>query len=242
MTPLSAALAATPATVEETVALLEQIDAFLTEEDGLAWFNRLYLRVTRVVRDRIDAGGFANPPWMARLDVVFARYYFEALAAWESGGRPPGCWRALFSRRGERAIARIQFALAGVNAHINHDLPLALVETMEASGIEPATAGLQYGDYSALNAALAATVDEAKAEWKVRLLGEALPAVSHLEDTMAAWSLTAAREAAWTNAELLWGVRDLPLVAGRYLDVLDGLAAVAGKALLAPVPFSLEIG
>jgi len=69
----------------------------------------------------------------------------------------------------------------------------------------------------------------------VRLLGDALPPFSHLENTLGAWSVEAAREAAWTNAEVLWGIRPLKLLSARYLNTLDGLAAVAGKTLLSPV-------
>lgn len=241
MTNLSAVLAHTPATIDEVVALLEQIEAALPDSDGLTWFNRLYLGVTRAVGERIAAGEFANPAWIGKLDVAFARHYFDAVRTWETGGHPPGCWRALFGRRHDNAIARIQFALAGVNAHINHDLPLALVETMETTGVEPAAGGVPYADYTALNTTLGGMIDSVRDEWMVRLPGDALPAVSHLGDMLATWSLAAAREAAWTNAELLWGVRDIPPVAGRYIDVLDGLATVAGKALLVPVPLPLKI-
>ena len=61
-------------------------------------------------------------------------------------------------------------------------------------------------------------------------------AVSHLEDTVAAWNVAAAREAAWVNAEMLWNVRGLPVLRARYVKTLDGITTVAGKALLVPVP------
>ena len=70
----------------------------------------------------------------------------------------------------------------------------------------------------------------------MRLLGDALPPVSRLEDTLAAWSVFSAREAAWNNAELLWHLADAPLLSGTLLDTLDGLTALAGKTLLVPVP------
>jgi hypothetical protein len=240
MKELEGILARTPQTVDEVISVLEEIEAALPDSDGLSWFNRLYLRVTCAVRDRISAAEFANPSWMGKLDVVFARRYFDALVAFERGARAPGCWRALLSRREDTAVARIQFALAGVNAHINHDLCQALVDTFALDELEPERMAVAYSDYTALNMTLTAMIESVRQEWKVRLLGDPLPAVSHLENTLAAWSLVAAREAAWTNAELLWDVRDFPLAAGRYLDVLDGLSAVAGKALLVPVPFPVE--
>ena len=44
-----------------------------------------------------------------------------------------------------------------------------------------------------------------------------------------------AREAAWANAETLWALRDLPLVAGRYVLALDRTVGFAGLGLLLPV-------
>jgi hypothetical protein len=57
-----------------------------------------------------------------------------------------------------------------------------------------------------------------------------------LDNTLAAWSVSAAREAAWNNAELLWHLADAPLIAAAFLDTLDGLTAVASKTLLVPIP------
>ena len=231
---------ALPATIAEVIEVLRQIDASLADQDGLKWFNHLYLTVTEAVAQAAAAGRFKNTVWMEKLDVQFAGYYFSAVEAWRSGQPVPGCWRALLDRRNDAAIARVQFALAGVNAHINHDLPLALVETFEATGTAPPTATVEYTDYTSLNATLESLIDEERKQLLVRLSGELLPEVTHLGDTLAAWSLTAAREAAWTNSELLWDVREIPLISGRYLHVIDGLATVVGKNLLVPVPLLPE--
>jgi hypothetical protein len=128
------------------------------------------------------------------------------------------------------ALARVQCALAGVNAHINHDLPKAIVRT----GVAPVHGDAHYRDYTALNATLGEQTDRAKAELHVRLLGDLLP-LSELEDTIAAFSVTAAREAAWNNGEMLWALRALPRLSARTVDTLDGMTAVIGKTLLVPV-------
>lgn len=225
-----------PQTVEQVAALLREIDRDLPETDGLLWFNRLYLLISEAVRERLAAGAFHHPGWMAKLEVRFAACYFEALEAWQADRPAPGCWRALFRHREDAAVARAQFALAGVNAHINHDLPMALVDAFVETCSSPQHAATQYEDFTSLHDVLAGLIDQVRREWLVRLSGDALPPAAHVGNTLAAWSLKAAREAAWTNAELLWDVREIPLIAGRRLDVIDGLATVAGKAMLVPAP------
>jgi hypothetical protein len=228
---LLAAVQDAPQSVDEVIRTMQAIDAICSDGDGLGWFNRLYLDVTQAVGARVAAGGFQDAAWMAALDVQFAGLYFGALQTSLSGGAAPRCWKVLFERRDWTALARIQCALAGVNAHINHDLPMAIVRT----GAAPVHGDAHYNDYTALNATLNTLVDGAKAELHVRLLGDLLPPVSHLEDTLAAFSMTAAREAAWNHAEMLWALRGFPGLSARTVDSLDGMTAVIGKALLVPV-------
>ena len=48
--------------------------------------------------------------------------------------------------------------------------------------------------------------------------------------------VSAAREAAWQNGELLWHLRAVPPLSSQFMSTLDGLATVVGKALLIPAP------
>ena len=235
-TEILAAVRTPPHTVTEVLRIMDSIDAVCVEGDGLKWFNWLYRHVTQAVEDRISAGGFADPAWLAELDVQFARLYFGALASALSGQPGPGCWRVLFECRDRAAIARIQFALAGINAHINHDLPQAIVTTCRVTARVPRHASANYSDYTSLNTTLDSVIEVAKRALHVRLLGDPLPAVSGLEDTIAAWSVSAAREAAWQNGEILWHLPDSPPLSTSFLATLDGLTTVVGKTLLVPVP------
>ena len=236
---LLAAVQTTSETIPDVVRILETIQATCADGDGLKWFNGLYLEVTNAVQGRVASGGFSNPTWMAALDVRFARFYFDAIRTSLSGGAQgttPGCWQAVFDQRNQTAIARIQFAMAGMNAHINHDLPQAVLAICQTTAVSPRHATPQYNDFTAVNATLDTLIDTAKKELHVRLLGDELPPASRLEDTLAAWSMVAAREAAWNNAELLWHLADAPPISSAFLDTLDGLTALAGKTALVPVP------
>lgn len=232
---LLAAVERTPQSIGDVLRTMQKIEAICTNGDGLKWFNGLYLQVTQNVENRVAAEGFSDPAWLAQLDVQFARLYFTAIGSALSGQPTPGCWQALFTSRDRVTIARIQFALAGVNAHINHDLPRAIVATCQATATVPQHTSAQYKDYTALNTTLDGLIESAKQTLHVRLLGDPLPLTSHLEDTIAAWDVSAAREGAWQNAELLWYLRNWPPLSANFLNALDGLTTVAGKALLVPV-------
>jgi hypothetical protein len=236
---LAAAVRTTPQSISDVVQILDAIEAACADGDGLKWFNGLYLRVTLAVEARVNAAAFINPAWLAALDVRFARFYFAAILSALSGGsqeKAPGCWQTLFDRRNQTSVARIQFAMAGMNAHINHDLPQAVLDICQTTAIPPQHGTAPYNDFTALNTTLDSLIEAAKAALSVRLLGDALPAASRLEDTLAAWSMADAREGAWNNAELLWHLADAPLAASAFLDGLDGLTAVASKTILVPVP------
>jgi Family of unknown function (DUF5995) len=219
-----------PQSIPEVLERMQAIDRLCGNEDGLKWFNGLYLSVTQAVENRVNGGGFSDPKWLAELDVEFASLYFSALRAALTDAPCPGCWEAMFAVRDNAEIARIQFALAGMNAHINHDLCLAIQGTSKSTNTVPQHGTAQYNDYTSVNPVLDQLIDQAKQTLNVRLSGDPLPEVSHLEDLIAAWDVAAARENAWKNAELLWNLPSL-LESG-LMDTIDGSTAVISKALL----------
>jgi hypothetical protein len=231
---LAAAVQNAPQTIPEVLRVMQIIDATCDNVDGLKWFNGLYLEVTQAVENRVAAGGFNDAAWLAELDVQFAALYFGALHAKLTGAPCPGSWDVMFSRRDQIEIARIQFALAGMNAHINHDLPFAIVATCRAGNVTPRHGTPQYNDYTALNTTLDGLIDRAKKQLNVRLPGDPLPPVSHLDDLIAAWNLADFREGAWRHAESIW--QDPALAADILEGTIEKITTFAGEALLTPVP------
>jgi hypothetical protein len=229
-----AALQNQPQNIPDVLQTLRAVDNLCINEDGLKWFNGLYLTVTEAVENRVNDGTFTAPAWLAELDVQFASLYFEALRVALTGAPCPGCWQAMFTVRGNIQLTRIQFALAGMNAHINHDLCLAINSTSKIAGTVPQHGTVQYFDYTSINPVLDGLIEQAKQTLNVRLSGDSLPPVSHLEDLIAAWNVCAARENAWRNAEHLW---NLPaMLASGLIGTIDGFSTVIGKALLVPIP------
>jgi hypothetical protein len=233
---LAAAVAAPPHDIPDVVATMQKIASLCADTDGLKWFNWLYLQVTNAIETRSAApGGFADPAWIASLDVGFAGLYFSAAHAALTSGSAPGCWQDLFNFRSQPDLTRLQFAFAGMNAHINHDLPQAIVATCQSTGIAPQHGTMQYSDYTAVNSTLDAIIGAARQQLSVRLAGDALPPVNRLEDVLAGWSVSAVREVAWNNAELLWRIKDDPLASSALLDSINVTTDAAGRALLIPV-------
>jgi hypothetical protein len=232
--PLPASAIPPVTSIAAAIARMEQIDDDLPATDGLACFNRMYLKVTTEVGRRIAAGFFANPLFMTRLDVVFANLYLDAANAAHDPSDVPLAWRPLIEQRAHPGIEPIQFALAGMNAHINHDLPIAVVETAAELGTEP-MAGSHRADYQKVDQLLDAIEQSVRQSFESQAeldVDRHLTAVCNL---IAGWSIGSARDLAWQNCLLLWKVRNDRL---GYDLVCDGLAAstaVASRLLLVNV-------
>ena len=138
-------------TIPAVIARMQAIDELLPVTDGLKWFNRLYLMVTQQVDLCPPGGAWQSPVWLERLDIVFAGFYFDAVAGYLNGDTVPSAWSALFEARCSTGIDRIQFALAGMNAHINHDLALALLATDAELNVVPILGSSEYADYQSVN-------------------------------------------------------------------------------------------
>jgi uncharacterized protein DUF5995 len=220
--------------IAAVLARMHAIADGLTAADGVARFNQLYLEETVAVDTATRAAGFEDPQFIAALDVVFAGRYFAAVDAAGVGHPPPRSWAPLFAARGDARIAPIQFALAGMNAHINHDLPLALVSTCQARSLELSRDSPQYRDYLKINDTIAATETRVKQEFLTGMVRVADEVLGHIDDVIAMWSITEARNAAWTNAEALWALRDHPDLTAAFEDALDGTVGFASRGLLVP--------
>lgn len=128
--------------IPDVIEVMQRIDAALPNEDGLKWFNYLYLKVTESVRDDPPALAWESPEFLNRLAVVFANLYLGAIVNWNQNRETVArAWTPLFARRARQNIMRVQFAIAGMNAHINRDLAIALIETAGEFGIEPRKPG-----------------------------------------------------------------------------------------------------
>ena len=230
---LSAILSKTPVqTADGVLSVLESMVDALPPGDGICCFAKLYGAVTAQVREALALTTFHDPPWIGRLDAVFGNLFFRAVQLHLSGSdETPRAWYPLFAARHEPRAA-LQFAFAGMNAHINRDLPVALVLTCQEANVELSRATPQYQDYMAVNALLADVQARVKGEFVTGALAIADHLLGKADDLVANFSIAEARSGAWSHGEALWALRANMAVSATFLDTLDGLVGFASRGLL----------
>ncbi len=220
--------------IAEVIARMHGIEASLPDNDGVACFNRMYLHVTEDVAAAVARRDFEDRAFLERLDVIFANFYFRALAQCAQTGACPSAWQPLIECRANRRIAPIQFALAGMNAHINHDLALAVVDTCIELGCELSRDSPQYRDFQLVNGLLARAKEEIEPTFKRGLLGIVDNFLGRGDEAAEMWSIERARDAAWVNAEALWKLKDDRALSERFTLILARTVGLAGRGLLIP--------
>jgi hypothetical protein len=237
MSLLDVVSSARSSTYAEVLGRLLALETEVGEGDGLYWFTKLYREMTAAVAERAAQGGFRDLDFLEALDCNFAQLYFDAVRRFaQNEGDTPSAWWPLFSARSSKKIIPLQFALAGINAHINRDLPVALVVTFQQFGAEPSPFDDRHQDYLAINGILAAVHERAKSFLLTGVLGQADAAFGKVEDVIELFSFDRARDAAWTAGEVRLRLLPFGLLADRQLSALDRVVGFAGRGILRPLP------
>ncbi|MFF5449307.1 DUF5995 family protein [Streptomyces sp. NPDC012888] len=216
--------------MDAVLARMRTLERRLPAHDGVAVFNRVYLTVTEALHHGFGAGEFPEPRRAEALTVRFAERYLAAVDAAAEGRRTPACWRPLFQNRRHPGVRPLQYALAGINAHIGHDLALAVVATCRAQDCPPRALE---GDFDRVGDTLVALEERIREDLMPGpdLLEVADP-VTHL---LGSWSLQRARDGAWAAARLLWTLRRTPELAAEFAQSLDASVGLVGRCLLTPL-------
>src|SRR6478735_4582623 len=129
-------------------------------------FLATYLRTTRAVGASIRHGDFEDPAW----DVAFADLYLDALESDLSSDqdrRAPRPWRLAFAAPED--LAPLRHVLLGINAHINYDLPLALLRVIsDADFADAGVVDRRRRDHERIDAVLSGRVADEDDELAAR--------------------------------------------------------------------------
>src|SRR4051795_518683 len=178
--------------------------------DPARFFLGTYLRTTRAVGEAMEAGLFEDPAWVADWDVDFAGLYLDALDHHRKDpAAPPKTWRRAFGA--DPGLPPEAHVLLGMNAHINVDLPQALIAVIPPEDFtDAAICARRRRDHQRIDAILAARVAAEDAELQQvggrrtaldRVLAPANRSASRV-------FLRESRRKVWANVAVLHRARD----------------------------------
>jgi len=198
----------------------------------VASFNSLYFTITGRVAESLKGAEVHDADFLELLDVEFAKRYIDALRLWgEEDLATPDAWEVLFRRAQDQNVSKLAAAMLGVNAHINHDLALALVATWEKTGA-PADDDEIHPDYLLVNKIFYQEIPRLRRRystpWQLRIDN----LVGDLDDWSQRVLVAATRAAAWEQAERLWELREEVEDLDRARLLMDRASAYVGELLI----------
>jgi hypothetical protein len=212
--------------------------------EGRRAFLGTYARTTSAVGDAVVQGVFEDGPWVEAWDVAFAQYYLDALDAAagdaeagdaEADTPVPRPWRLAFAAAPD--LHPLLHVLLGINAHINFDLPQALLDVISDDDFtDPDLMDRRRRDHERIDGILSSRVSAEDAELSAhsarRLVDRALRPANR-------WSsrrfLREARQKVWHNTVELQRARvEGPDVYAGRLGELEVLCAAKIADLIAP--------
>ena len=204
--------------------------------DDKALFLRCYMMMTSNVLIAVDDHEFNDPIWVSTLLDRFADYYFVALRAYETDpASAPAVWQVAHKAAGDPKISAMQKLLLGVNAHINYDLVLTLVDMLEGEWqdhTEEIRNG-RYADHCHINEIIGDTIDAVQDE----VLEPAMPIMDvidkllgSLDERIIVHLISQWREKVWQNATRLLEMGDTP-EKSRFITQVEEEALKTGRLI-----------
>ncbi len=221
-------------------ALRRHERALLAGGSPWAGFAATYRRTTEAVDRALGTDLFEDPAWVAEWDAAFALFYLDALGGIRSGGPVSRPWRLALGAPAE--LPALRHVLLGMNAHINYDLPQALLAVIPAAEFaDPALLAARRRDHERIDEILLSRVAaEDAALGGARSLLDRLLVPANRAAT--GRFLREARRKVWHNTRELHTARvnGASVYAARLAE-LEALAAARVQDLLAPGPVVLRL-
>lgn len=231
----------TTSAIDEVLEALADVQRrFEKDADPRRHFVATYARTTAAVGEAVRAGAFEDPAWVDRWDAAFAGLYLDAVHAFERDpASAPRPWRAALTP--DLSLPPLRLVLLGMNAHINYDLPQALLSVItDDEFADPEVLASRRRDHSRIDDVLAARVAAEDRElaqasgqrFGRSLLDRALTPVNRLASKRL---LSESRRKVWHNAGVLQAARLRgPDEHRRVLAELEVLSASRIADLVAP--------
>ncbi len=219
------------------------LESLRSTGDQRRYFHATYQRTTIAVAEELQRGGFTDADWVERWDVAFADLYLDALQAALAGRRPTLPWDVAFNAPAD--LPPLRHVLLGMNAHINFDLPQALLAVITDEQFDDAALlARRESDHQAIDNVLASRV-AAEDDELASISGPGSPLDRLLRPLNRLGTqrfLREAREKVWANAIVLSRARRQgPDAYARAVGQLEELSAAKVAALQAPGQVLLKL-
>ena len=183
-----------------------QVQTWEDLADQRCVFLSCYLLMTRNILSALDHQEFRDSAWVYQLMERFADYYFVALEAYERDpASAPAVWQVAHDVTRAPNTLAVQKLMAGVNAHINYDLVLSLVDMLgpEWANLPADRRSWRYSDHCHVNAVIGRTIDAVQDQ----VLDPVMPLMKVIDEVLGpvdemlvSHLITHWRETVWHNA------------------------------------------
>ena len=229
------------AAIDEVVeALQRRLDDLPAGLDHRRVFIETYRRTTQAVGAAVAAAYFEDPDWVARWDVAFADLFLIAHDADIAGDEVPRPWRLAFTA--DPGLPVLTHLLLGMNAHINYDLPPAMLSVIDDGEFaDPVLLDRRRRDHERIDRILASrvTAEDIAIGGRRSVLDRLLKPLNRLSSRR---FLREARQKVWLNLAQLQAARGHgPAAYATRLGELELLSAAKIADLLAPGPVLLRL-
>lgn len=215
--------------IPDAITRLSDIQSSLSPKDGLTYFNRIYVDVTRDIYTKICTGYFHDSPFLTALDLTFVNRYLTMVFAANNDDSVPLAWRPLIESRSDDGIDPVQFALAAMNAHINYDLPNAVFETCVRLETAPKE---HFDDYQKVDGILDSCEEGIRRSFESRAELDVDKRTSRIANLVADWTIKGFRDLAWNNALILWDLRSIRAPRSLFDESIGAAAALTSRLVL----------
>lgn len=224
-------------TIDDVINRLDEIIVCTEQQQSpMGYFAALYRRMTIAVKEGISQNKFDNGPRMEKLDIFFAKRYFDAFDDYQKSKPITKSWEIALNATKTDQITVIQHLLLGINAHINLDLGIAASEISSKSDIQ----NLEK-DFKQINTIISALIDDTK----LRLSNIWLPfriftnLLDSESDGIVNFSIKVARTFSWENAKQLTFIE--PVKKPNLIIGIDKNVELLGKKIVSPSTFTKNI-
>lgn len=217
-------------TIDGVIAQLDNIlEWSMDNKSRVGYFAMMYRRMTVAVKKGILANEFQDGKRMEKLDIVFAKRYFDAWEAYTNNQPCPKSWHTTFEAFQNSELIVLQHLLLGVNTHINLDLCIAAAQGCPGDSIYD----LQ-PDFEKIN-----DIIETQSQLIQDSLSKIWPPLKLLtnisnsrEKAILNFSIVNARKCSWANAIVLANINDT--LKTTHISQIDNMVVGLANQIINP--------